>query len=65
MRRSSTTTQQGGYHEANLLTADTIVTIGTLTTGIEQDTHTMYTLSADNVTLRRQLEALSTQLASL
>ena len=64
-RRSSTTAQQGGYHEANLLTADTIETLGTLATGIEQDRHTVSTLSADNVTLRQQLEALSTQLASL
>ena len=42
-----------------------MATLGTLVTGIEQDRHTVSTLSADNVTLRRQIEPLSIQLASL
>ena len=53
------------YDEANLLTNKTVETPGTMAIAIEQDRQTVSILSADNGSLKRQLQALSTQLVSL
>ena len=54
-----------GYDEANLRTNKTIETLGTMSIAIEQDRQTVSILSADNGSLKRQFQALSTQLVSL
>ena len=47
-RRSNTTSQQAGYHEANMTTKETLTTLDSMTTALEQDRQTALALSSNN-----------------